>query len=434
MVTTSMAPLAYRGATIHFLLVIGWTAYVVHLPGMLDRVGLPRDWLIWLLLLDQAAFALSDWFFGLIADRLGRAVAPMCRAIMAASIASSLAVLAMPWFAQAAHASALLMAMAVWAILSSALRAPVFALLSRESGTVAKASLVGWLLAGAGLANALSPWVGARMKELDPRVALAIAAVLLALGAIHLCLRLGVDSSSAPSGDPLASAGAMPEVAATLRKAVAWAGLAALGGIVVVFGMGVQIHLSIVVEPAYRSLGARDPATWLPAFWIGFTAGSLAAGHHRPLRRWLSHGWSAAAVDLDSVSGEMLGAKARAGFARWAPWAALLGTIAFAASLAARSPGWLALAESITGLAWGVLIHALFARSLALGGPARPASAAGLMFAALAIAAMGRLAVIAFNPGMPRDALASSLSTWPPMLWLAAMLALFAIRTPRSPA
>lgn len=46
--------------TLQFLLVVSWTLYALFLPPLLDAVGMARRWLVWLLALDQAIFAISD--------------------------------------------------------------------------------------------------------------------------------------------------------------------------------------------------------------------------------------------------------------------------------------------------------------------------------------------------------------------------------------
>jgi len=45
---------------VQWLFALTWTIYVVFLPQMAASAGIERKWVIWLLLLDQALFALMD--------------------------------------------------------------------------------------------------------------------------------------------------------------------------------------------------------------------------------------------------------------------------------------------------------------------------------------------------------------------------------------
>ena len=80
-----------RLAVVQFVFMLGWTVYVVFLPALLARAGLPANWLPWLLIIDQAIFAIMDIAFGLMADRIGQAWQRLARAILWLTTLSALA-------------------------------------------------------------------------------------------------------------------------------------------------------------------------------------------------------------------------------------------------------------------------------------------------------------------------------------------------------
>src|SRR5262249_778181 len=56
-------------AALQFLFTLGWTVYAIFLPQLAGAVGIPRTWVIWILLADQVIFAITDYAMGLAADK-----------------------------------------------------------------------------------------------------------------------------------------------------------------------------------------------------------------------------------------------------------------------------------------------------------------------------------------------------------------------------
>ncbi|MGI9024173.1 MAG: hypothetical protein ACR2GP_01045, partial [Burkholderiaceae bacterium] len=181
------------------LLALSWTMYVLFLPGMLAAANIDKRWFIYVLISDQIIFAACDWWAGVYADRIATAWKRLGRVMIAATMLSSAALLAMPWIAQAGSAVLLLGVIYVWAATSSALRAPVFSLLGRvredarevgrEKGSIdgaraRRAGMVSMALVGISLAGAIGPYLTMVLKSVDSRLPIAISAIALALAGL----------------------------------------------------------------------------------------------------------------------------------------------------------------------------------------------------------------------------------------------------------
>ena len=123
-----MALAAYVGL-VQFLFGTTWTLYVVYLPQLAQAAGIGREWVPWILIADQLAFAAMDIVTGFWIDRVRAALGRFGVLVMAGSLLSAVAFLALPY--AGTSASVLLVAIAIWAITSSALRSPPWALLAR---------------------------------------------------------------------------------------------------------------------------------------------------------------------------------------------------------------------------------------------------------------------------------------------------------------
>ncbi len=400
-------PFALRAALVQFVLGVGWISYVFFLPGMLDLAGIDRGWLIWLLLADQLLFGLADWTVGLVGDRIDRLWSRIGWWIGAGAIVSSAAMLAMPWAASLGSPGALVAVTVVWITASSALRAPVVAMLGRAAKPASKASLVAMLLAGGALATAVAPWLALALRPLDARVALAIGAVALAGASLYLARGLGgrvAQPAQAASSTREASV-ADPAGASPLRR-IPWRLVLPIALVALAFAAAVQFHTVMASAPLYRALGATDLGRWLPLFWIGFATASLAIGLHGRL------------------AARVAGAAGASGFARAALVSALAGVAMLALARFAPNLAVLGIVHFVAGAAWAVLIDALFSRALELASPHKPTAAAGTMFAAMALAAVLRLSFVAATGA----GAAAGVGAWPIALWLAAGIGLLAIR------
>ena len=83
-------------AALQFLFTLGWTVYAIFLPQLAGAVGIPRAWVIWILLLDQVIFAVTDYAMGAAADRIAALVGRLGRVVGWITALSCAAFVAMP--------------------------------------------------------------------------------------------------------------------------------------------------------------------------------------------------------------------------------------------------------------------------------------------------------------------------------------------------
>ena len=81
---------------VQLFLALGWTVYVIYLPQLAAQAGLPKEYVPWLLLADQAIFAAMDWTLGTMADRMAGLAGRLANAILFASLLSCGAFLLLP--------------------------------------------------------------------------------------------------------------------------------------------------------------------------------------------------------------------------------------------------------------------------------------------------------------------------------------------------
>ena len=366
-------PRGYRAwvVAVQCLLVVGWAMYVLYLPGLLRAAGVDPRLAIAVLMLDQAIFAACDWAAGAYADRIARAAGRTGPIVTAFALASSAAMLAMPWVATLGSPALLLASIVAWTATSSAVRAPVFALLGRVSGIENKSGTVGWALVSLSVAGALTPILTASLSKLDPALPLGIGAIALAAAALFATHVESTFPPPVPSRD---------DEAGTAAKR--WLAL-----VVLLAAIGTQVHTAILSKPLFVRYAGAQADWWMPAFWIGF----------------------ALALPFAVVVARGRSPLARASIAMLAGAAALV--------IAHRAPslGVLAAAQLVAGAAWSVLATVVVSSAIAIGGANRAGTAAGMVFAALAAAALTRLALV--YTGVQ----ASTVVAWIPLVaWLAA--------------
>jgi len=56
-------------AVLQLVFTLGWTTYVIYLPKLAAQVGIAPTAVIFILMLDQAVFTVSDTAMGIAADR-----------------------------------------------------------------------------------------------------------------------------------------------------------------------------------------------------------------------------------------------------------------------------------------------------------------------------------------------------------------------------
>src|ERR1700694_3702959 len=131
--------LAVYLGVVQFFFATTWTLYVIYLPQLAAAAGIGREWVPWILVADQVVFAISDVITGFWIDRVRAGLARLGGWILGITVLSAAAFLLL--LGTNDSPSLLLSLVLVWAITSSALRSPPWALLARY----AAAPSVPWL-------------------------------------------------------------------------------------------------------------------------------------------------------------------------------------------------------------------------------------------------------------------------------------------------
>lgn len=342
-------------AVVQFFFALGWTVYVLFLPELLQRAGIARAWLPWVLALDQAIFAVADLAMGVAMDRARRALRRVGGWLLALVGLSSLAMLGLPFVSQAG-AIPFLIVTVVWVASSAALRAPPFALLSRYAATADMPWLAGLMMVGLAAAAALAPYLGLQLAAADPRWPFTLASVAIftsALGLVVAERRLAEAPSATASeaGTPLPFA----SPAALL-----------LVGALIFAVLGFQIQVAINAAAQIRRVADAAALPWLlPVFWAGFAFGFL------PAKRL----------------GQRLG-KAPA-----AALACCIGALALLVAAQATLPAVLIVAHALAGATWALFIANAFGIATAAGRSGAEGRYTGLIFALMALGTLVRIAL-----------------------------------------
>jgi MFS family permease len=360
-----------------FCMSLSWVVYAAFLPAMAAQAGLPKSAVVWLLLLDQGLFMVSDFLAGVASDRMAAAAARWANLLGVLTGVSAVALLALPLLVGAiASPLALVLPALVWVACSSALRAPLFSLVGKRANSTT-GNPFRWLLLGSGVAAAFAPLLQSALKGQSPIVPFALVAASLVLCA----LLVGKTAASGSEAEPASArepATALPE-ARWFFVALACAALA------------LQVHLAFNAGRLFlREVPAEHLHWWMPSFWIGFNLAMLLPP--------LLGTWPAA---------RRLGLFGLAGVT--------------ALSLCALIPGagLQAGLQAAAGAAWALFLSNAFSTANAIGSPQRQGRFAGGVHAVLAAGSVLRLAMAsAAVPMVLGDA----------MLWLpASMLAIAAV-------
>ncbi|HKA46266.1 MAG TPA: MFS transporter [Burkholderiales bacterium] len=369
-------------AVIQFAFVTCWTVYVIFLPGLLETAGLPQRIAIYILMLDQLIFMIMDVVMGMAADRAGRVLGRIGPLILGATAFSCVAFLLIPhavrWGAYApAGAVALLL---VWAVTSSALRAPPWVLLSKYAAAPGVPWMNALLLTGLAIGGAIAPYLGVVLRNVDPRLpfaacSIALLATTAGLIGVERLLARGPGPPARPAPAPaLLVAGTRPFLVGCLLLA-----------------LGFQVHFSLNSASQYLQFSRPQGLEYLmPVFWIGF---NLAMFPGAALAK--RHG------TLPVIAG-----------------AALIGAAAVLESVLAPSLDVLLGAQLLAGGAWGCMLMASLAAALEFGRTGREGLALGLLFAVLALATLARMAAVAGQINRLPD-LVPALNLAPFVLWCA---------------
>ncbi|WP_133250998.1 MFS transporter [Mycobacterium montefiorense] len=362
-----------------------WVGYVIYLPRLAAQAGINAGVVGWLLVFDQVIFAMCDWAAGAAVDRVARVVGRVGKIIAAVTAVSTLAFLLLP-FVSRSGTHLFVVLIIVWAITSSALRAPPLALLGRYTTADRQPWLSSLFVLGAGVATASTPFLTGRITAYDPRILFGASAVSV----LVVTLSIGWAEKTLHRAAP-------PERAGPTRFRV---------GILVVFLVavllahtGFQVHSSINAQRLFAKYASpSDVPTLLSVFWVAFALLT-------PLASLLTKRLGGA---LTMVSGALLAAGSA--------WAAAQATDVVS----------LCIAQFVCGAAWGAVMVSAVVAAFAIGRDGREGTVVGATFSVIAVATMARIALVTAH-GDRVAAVASALPWLPTVSWLAAALLLLPV-------
>jgi hypothetical protein len=388
-------------AVLQLIFTLGWVTYVIYLPKLASDAGIAPVVVIYILMLDQAIFTVTDTLMGMMADKVAAVVGRLGVIVGLITAVSCACFIALPFVAGAGPNAqiALIALIVIWSATSSALRAPPLVLLGKYAARPSRPWLAALTMLGYGLAGAVAPYMATSLRGVDPRLPFAIAGITLLLVTLAL--------SRVERGLVRVSVREKP-VQLPQDKAFGRIPLLFIVAMVIL-ALGFQLHVSINSVPSFRRFAAAADLQWLlPVFWIGFNLAMLPA--------------SAVVKRLGGIV--VLGA------------AALVGAIAVVVAELAPSLHVLVAAQFVAGAAWGCMMMSAVTAAMAIGETGAEGKVVGLVFSALALATFARMAAVAGGlPGMPDYA---ALLGWLPVVcWVIAgvillMLAAARWQQPRS--
>lgn len=373
-----MNALAVYVGVVQFLFGTTWTLYVIYLPQLAQGAGIGREWVPWILVADQLVFATMDVVTGFWVDRVRAALGRFGGWILSGCVLSGAAFLVLPY--SGASAGVLLAAIAAWAVTSSALRSPPWALLSRYAATPSIPWLSTLVLTGTAVAGAIAPYLGVALRGVDPRIPFILSTLTLVAAVAGLLLaekRLPPNPPAEPKPTP-------PITSLRLFAAL------------LLLALGFQVHFGLGLAPRYLQLAPREQLPYLmPVFWIGFNLLMF------PAARMVKRLGPAAAMAL----------------------AAAVGALATLCAAFAPTLTSLLAAEFLAGGCWGAATVAAYSAAVALGRVGREGRFLGTLFAVLAVAVAARITLT--GSGLAQGNFFSALQPWlPQTLWLCAALLL----------
>ena len=335
-----------------------WTTYVIYLPKLAAQVGIAPGAVILLLMLDQGTFTVTDTVMGIAADRIASVVGRLGVVVGILTALSCIAFVALPFVASAGVGAknVFIVLIVIWAVTSSALRAPPLVLLGKYSAQPKIPYLAALAMLGYGVAGAVAPYLGTMLRNVDARLPFIISSIVLLLTAVGLS-RVEYDAAQhASRKTPPRRARPLGRVSVILIVAM------------VILSLGYQLHFSINSPPFYLRFARPDDLQWLlPVFWIGFNIAMFPASkvvkHHGGL----------------IVMGG----------------AGLLGALAVIVAEIAGTLNILIAAQFIAGAAWGCMLMSAVSAALAIGNGGTEGKVTGLVFSALALATFARMAAVA---------------------------------------
>ena len=359
---TDAAPANRTGvylAILQLVFTLGWTTYVIYLPQLAAKVGIAPSAVILVLMMDQAIFTITDTAMGIAADRIAPFVGRLGIFVGGLTALSCAAFVALPFVAGTGPTAqgAFIGLIVVWAITSSALRAPPLTLLGKHRARPSVPFLSALAMLGYGLAGAVSPYLGVVLRNQDGRLPFVISSVVLLLTALGLSrVERGLLRESAPAARPGRNAKPLGK------------GAAAFIASMVLLALGYQLHFSINSAPFYLHFAKPADLEWLmPVFWIGFNIAMFPASVVVKRR---------GGVIVMGVAG-------------------LLGAFAVLGAEVAGNLNTLIAAQFIAGAAWGCMLMSAISAALAIGERGAEGKVLGLVYSALALATLARMAAVA---------------------------------------
>jgi MFS family permease len=163
------------------------------------------------------------------------------------------------------------------------------------------------------------------------------------------------------------------------------------------------MHFALQSAPLFLRFTQAPQLQWLmPVFWIGFNISMFPAG---------------------LLTNRLGGYRVMGG-------GALIGALAFVGAHLAQGLGLMVVAQFLAGAAWGAILMSAFTIAFAIGENGGEGRMSGLLFSALALATLARMAVVA--TGFNADPALQAFLTWmPTVCWGvagAALLYLAALR------
>ena len=180
-----MTPVS-RSVGIYFALLqlfftLTWTVYVIFLPRLAAEAGIPKSWILWILVADQLVFVIADWLVGARTDAVSRVLGRIGQRAALVTLVSALAFLLLPFAAPHAGPWPFLLLTFIWTLTSSALRAPPLMLIGKYAAAGARPAIAGWWLFGFGVAGALAPYLTGVLRDADARLPFALASISVAI-------------------------------------------------------------------------------------------------------------------------------------------------------------------------------------------------------------------------------------------------------------
>src|SRR5688572_22026870 len=251
--SSSSRALALYLGVVQFFFATTWTIYVLYLPQLAAQAGIDKRWVPWILAADQLVFAVMDVITGYWVDRVRAGLARYGGWILGVTVISCVAFVLMPF----AGATLLLLLLAVWAVTSSALRSPPWALLGRYAATPSLPWLSALVLTGNAIAAAMAPYLGIALRGVSPTLPFVVSTLTLVAVVAGLVMverrsvRSETEGQQGKREDPW-------------RIALFFAALLLLA-------LGFQIHFSLNSVPQYLRFAGVEDLPWLmPLFWVGF--------------------------------------------------------------------------------------------------------------------------------------------------------------------